>query len=147
MGRKAKGIRAERELVGMFWDSDWAATRVAGSGNTTLPSTDVIAGKNGRTLALECRTVNNDRIYIDKEKVNGMLEFTKKSGYEGWFAIKFDRKGWFFLPCHKIKNYMNLDHLEQNAKSFKDLLECNCKDEQYEFFKKWKKEDFLNSNN
>ncbi|MDD5417805.1 MAG: Holliday junction resolvase Hjc, partial [Candidatus Nanoarchaeia archaeon] len=115
MGRKAKGIRAERELVQMFWESEWAATRVAGSGNTKLPSTDIIAGKEGRTLAIECRTVNNDRIYIDNEKIQGMMEFTKKSGYEVWFAIKFNRKGWFFLPTHKMKNYLNLEHLNQNA--------------------------------
>ena len=137
MGRKSKGIRAERELVQMFWENSWAATRVAGSGNTKFPSTDIIAGKEGRTLAIECRTVNNNKIYVDDNKIKGMVEFIKQSGYEGWFAIKFNRKGWFFIPVHEMKNYINLQHLIENAKSFNDLLINSCKDAQCKFFRKW----------
>lgn len=98
---KKKGTRAERELLHLFWDNGFAVTRTAGSGSITIPSCDLLAGKNGKTLAVECKFIKNS-IYIKEERINELREFSEKFGAEPWFGIKVMNKGWFFLPLEKI---------------------------------------------
>ncbi|MFA6888373.1 MAG: Holliday junction resolvase Hjc [Candidatus Woesearchaeota archaeon] len=103
MSRKSKGISYERELIHLFWKTrEWAAIRIAGSGNTQYPSADVIAGNATRKLAIECKSSKSNSIYISKEDVQTFQEFAKKFGAEPWIAVRFNKTPWHFISMDNL---------------------------------------------
>ena len=97
MNRKSKGINAERELLHKFWKNGWACIRVAGSGSAHYPSPDLIAGKNKRYMAIECKSSKDKIKYLGKDEIKQLVDFSKIFGAEPWIAIRFDKIGWYFL--------------------------------------------------
>lgn len=118
MNRKAKGLNAERELVGMFWAAGWAAIRVAGSGSSRYPSPDIIAGIPSRKLAIECKTTKEQKKYLSNGDIEQILTFAKVFNAEPWVGIRFDKKEWFFLSIDDLnktnKGYVIDDLLTKN---------------------------------
>lgn len=114
LNRKSKGSNAERELLHMFWDNEWAAMRAAGSGSTTFPSPDILAGKGSRKLALECKVTQAIRQYLTKKEICELKEFGSIFGAEQWIGVKFNNVDWYFL---------NLEDLEDAGQSFCISLE------------------------
>jgi Holliday junction resolvase len=102
MNRKAKGSNAERELVKMFWDSGWAAIRVAGSGSARFPNPDVLAGNRIRRVAVECKTVHDSKKYLSGADISQIKEFSEKFGAEPWIAVRFDSQQWYFMGIEEI---------------------------------------------
>lgn len=99
INRKAKGTNAERDLIRKFWEEGWAAIRSAGSGSSQYPSPDLLVGKNGRRLAIECKITADEKKYFPKSEIHLLDYFAKTFGAESWIAIKFPKKEWvFFLP-------------------------------------------------
>lgn len=94
---KAKGTKAERELFHLFWESGWGCARVAGSGSTKKPSTDLIAGNANRLLAVECKSISGKSYYFSKEEIEKLAVFAASFGAEPWIGIRFDNMGWFFM--------------------------------------------------
>ncbi len=110
MSLKSKGISYERELIHLFWGTgNWAAMRIAGSGSIKYPSADILAGNVLRKLAIECKSVKNNAVYIPKEDVEQLKEFAKIYGAEPWIAVRFHNKEWHFLSMD------NLEFTENNA--------------------------------
>jgi Holliday junction resolvase len=97
MSLKSKGISAERELIHLLWKRGYAAVRVAGSGSSQYPSCDILAGKPGRTLVFECKSIRGRSRYIPKEEVEGFLQFAERFGAEPWMAFRFSGTAWHFL--------------------------------------------------
>ncbi len=98
MRRKAKGTRAERDLLDKLWKHGIAAVRIAGSGSTSHPSSDVIAGYKGRIAVIEVKTTSKDTVYIPSDEVTSMRRLAELLGGECWFAVKFSSdRGKFFL--------------------------------------------------
>ncbi|MGM5479852.1 MAG: Holliday junction resolvase Hjc [Nanobdellota archaeon] len=97
MSAKRRGITAERSLVHSFWESGWAAVRVAGSGSSQFPSPDILAGNKGRRLAIECKITTESKKYIPLEDIRHLEYFAKVFGAEVWIAVKFFRKPWAFI--------------------------------------------------
>jgi len=96
--RKAKGTRAERDLLDKLWKHGIAAVRIAGSGSTSHPSSDVIAGYKGRIAVIEVKTTSKDTVYIPSDEVTSMRRLAELLGGECWFAVKFSSdRGKFFL--------------------------------------------------
>lgn len=104
MKTKAKGSNAERELLHMLWDTGWAVIRAAGSGSIPLPSPDLIAGKAGRTLMIECKVTASSIQYFDIIEIQELEECAKRFGAEPWVAVKFNREGWYFVPTTNLEN-------------------------------------------
>ena len=103
MSRKSKGINAERELVHMFWKiNNWSAVRVAGSGSSSFPCPDVLAGNRIRKLAVEYKTVNAKNKYLTNDDINQLNEFATIFGAEPWIGVKF-KSDWFFLSIDNLK--------------------------------------------
>ena len=68
MSNKAKGSKAERELLNLFTEMGWKAARVAGSGKNDNTFCDLIAGKmNRKGYTIEAKSSKKDRIYITKK--------------------------------------------------------------------------------
>lgn len=100
---KIKGTRAERELFHMLWQSFGACVRIAGSGSTTKPAPDLLAGNKNYFLAIECKAVKGDAKYLSDEDVAQLLIFAEQFGAEPWLAVRFDNKGWFFLDARTLE--------------------------------------------
>ncbi len=100
---KAKGSKAERELVRMFWDAGWAAVRVAGSGSASFPNPDVLAGNRSRSVAVECKTVHDIKKYLSSSDVQQLIDFSNCFGAEPWIGIRFDEEKWYFLSIHDLE--------------------------------------------
>ncbi len=98
MRRKAKGTRAERDLLDKLWRQGIAAVRIAGSGSTSHPSSDVIAGYKGKIAVIEVKTTSKEAVYIPSEEVTSMRRLAELLGGECWFAVKFSSdRGKFYL--------------------------------------------------
>ena len=124
---KKKGTRAERELLHMFYDNGFGVLRTAGSGSITIPSCDLLVGKNGKVLAIECKFIK-ENIYIKKDRIKELIDFSKKFGAEPLFGVKVMNKGWFFLNLDKLEkskgnNYVISYNLaKRKGISFNDLI-------------------------
>ncbi len=96
-----KGVRAERELVDMLWRKGFAVVRAAGSGNMYSP--DVIAIKDGKVLAFECKSWKREEVYIEEDQFRKMSEWQRRSGALLYIAWKYPRKGWLFIPFSLLR--------------------------------------------
>ncbi len=128
MNQKAKGTNAERELIKMFWETgEWIAIRSAGSGCSRYPSPDILAGNRLRRLAIECKSSSNDAIYIPKDGISQLEEFSLRFGAEPWLGIRFDQKEWHFISLDDAKqtaiNYtINNDLIKRKGLLFSELI-------------------------
>ena len=100
---KAKGSKAERELLHMFWSKGWACIRSAGSGSMKYPGPDLIVSNKSRRLAIECKTTKRNKQYLDKHDVEQLREFCDIFGAEPWFAVRFARMNWLFLTLDDVE--------------------------------------------
>ena len=105
MNLKAKGTRAERELLELFWKAGFACLRAPASGSMRHPGPDILAGKINRRLAVECKSTKEIKQYITKNDYEQITEFARIFGAEAWFAVRFDnlKDKWFFLNPEDIK--------------------------------------------
>lgn len=128
MSLKSKGIAYERELIHLFWGTgEWAAMRVAGSGSIKYPSADILAGNALRKLAIECKSVKNNAVYIPKENVEQLKEFAKIFGAEPWIAVRFHNKEWHFVSMDNLEFTENsavitTDNIKQKGLLFSEVL-------------------------
>ncbi|MBM4241245.1 MAG: Holliday junction resolvase [Euryarchaeota archaeon] len=112
-----KGTKEERDLVQMFWDSNFAAMRAPASGGATKkPLPDVIAGNGSVYFAIEVKSSSQDRIYIDSGKILGLREFSDIFGAKPYIGVKFRRKKWIFIKLDDLETTKN-----ENYKLDKDL--------------------------
>lgn len=107
---KARGSSAERELLHALYDHGWGAVRAAGSGSVPLEVPDIIAGGDGRVVAIEAKYCAGDRQYFTMQEITDLKEFSRRFGAEAWVAVKFTRRGWHLVPAHTLlssgKNYV-----------------------------------------
>lgn len=97
MSNKAKGSKAERELLDMFVKENYRCVRVAGSGVMENSDCDLISGKPGRKYAIEVKSTKKTSKYITKEQMNNFMVFSEIFGLVPVIAVRFNRIGWFFL--------------------------------------------------
>lgn len=121
--RKAKGTNAERELVHIFWQHGWAASRMAGSGSITIPSPDIIAGKNRELYVIECKTVDKLPKYFSIKEISDLELFAHRIGAKPVVAVKVSRKGWFFLESRFLRKTQKSFIMDQSIKEIKKLDE------------------------
>jgi len=102
MAKYAKGANAERELIEMFSNKGYAAMRAAGSGVSRFPSADVIASNGKKTFAIESKAIKSGYVYLERDKIVKLLEFSQKFGARPYVAVKIKKDDWTFLPAGKI---------------------------------------------
>jgi Holliday junction resolvase len=107
MHRYSKGARAERELVEILKRKGYVVVRAAGSGVNSI-SPDLIAVKNGKVYAFECKFWNRNNLSLEKEKIKYLKEI-QKQGIISYVAWKIPRLGWFLIEPKELeeqeKNY------------------------------------------
>ena len=97
---KKRAADYERVLVNRFWDSGFAVMRApSSSGTSKMPRPDVFAGsaKRNMLLALEIKTSRQEVFYVQKEQIEGLIEFANRVGGKPYLAVKFVGKRMDFL--------------------------------------------------
>ncbi len=125
---KAKGSKAERELFHMLWDNGWSVVRSAGSGCTRLPAPDLVAGNTKRTMAIECKSIKDDKKYFYQDEVDQLKTFSDKFGAEPWIAVRFDKIGWYFVHLNNLEKsagasfLVSLEFAQAKGLKFEELI-------------------------
>lgn len=127
MGNKHKGSNAERELIHRFWEKGWTACRVAGSGSMKHPSPDIIALKEGRSIAIECKATREKYKYLKKEEIMQLMEYSILSNSTPYIALRFLNEDWMFLKPYQLEEKqtsfgISLGQARKSAKRFEDIL-------------------------
>ncbi len=103
-----KGSAEERDLVHKLWERNFAAMRAPASGGATKrPLPDVVAGNGKLYLAIEVKTTTKDKIYIDSEQIDALLEFSKIFGAKPYIGVKFKYTKWLFLEPDNAERTRN----------------------------------------
>lgn len=111
---KQKGSAAERELLDILWENSFGVLRVAGSGSTQHDACDLIAGKNGKSYAIEVKACINGKQYISSDQMSELKTFSQAFGAIPLIAVKWTRKGWSVCPAEQVKATGKLYGVSQN---------------------------------
>ena len=102
---KAKGSKAERELLRLLTENGWRAARVAGSGVNEDSPCDLIAGKIGKKgYAIEAKSSKKNNIYITKNQIEDFIKFSSIIGLQPAIAVRFNYEGWLFLDPKELRD-------------------------------------------
>lgn len=128
MGKKAKGINAERELLHKFWDTGkWIALRAPASGAIRYPCPDLLVGNLIRKLAIECKTTKNTKQYLKQKQVDELRHFAEVFGAEPWIGVRFDHMQWYFMNLEDMEitegnNYViTIENAKRKGLLFEEL--------------------------
>ena len=127
-----RGAQEERELAKMLMEDGFATMRAPASGSkATYPLPDLVAGNSSTDLhyAFQVKTTKRRRIYIPKESIDQLVEFSQRFGCQPIVALKFKRtrRPWVFLRPNQLKstpsrNYkITLKEALQRGKDLKTL--------------------------
>jgi len=101
-GTYRKGARAERELISFFSGKGFEVIRAAGSGVNSL-SPDLLAFRQGKQYAIECKAWDSASLSFEKEKVAGMKRWEEVTGITYLVGWRVSREGWFLFPVHLLE--------------------------------------------
>lgn len=108
MNRYSKGARGERELLNFLYEKGYSVIRAAGSGVNSL-SPDLLAVREGRGIAFECKAWDSSSIFIEPDKVEVLKKWESNSKMELFIGWRINGKGWFFIKLNELnkaeKNY------------------------------------------
>lgn len=105
-GGRARGYRAERELVIKLWRRGFAVMRAPASGSKVKRAMypDVVAIKRGRVAVFEVKSRSKEEtMYLDREQVKKMIEFAERAGGKAFVAIKISGRDWVFIPAERLE--------------------------------------------
>ncbi len=128
-GNKAKGSKAERELVKLFTENSWRAVRVAGSGVGDESPCDIIAAKLGKPgYTIEAKSSKKSSIYISKQQIEDFVLFSNILGLNPVIALRFNREGWLFIKPEMLKDtgkywVISLKNAKEHGKKFSQFFE------------------------
>ncbi|HLC32131.1 MAG TPA: Holliday junction resolvase Hjc [Candidatus Nanoarchaeia archaeon] len=126
---KAKGSKAERELLGLFTEYGWRAVRVAGSGVNDNSPCDLLAGKLGKKgFVVEAKSSKKPIIYITKQQIEDFVLFANTIGLQPVIAARFNYEGWLFISPHQLRDTgtnwaLSLKDAKLNGKRFGQFFE------------------------
>ncbi len=125
---KVKGSRAERELLHMLFEHGWMPLRAAGSGSTTLPAVDLVAGNGKNVIAIECKSISGNKHYFDDEEIEQIEVFSKRFGAEPLIGVRFDNIGWYFIELKDLvkgngkNHFVSLESAQEKGFRFEELI-------------------------
>jgi Holliday junction resolvase len=129
MSNKAKGSKAERELLQLFTENGWRAVRVAGSGVNDNSPCDLLAAKIGKKgYTIEAKSSKKSSIYISKEQIEDFVTFSHILGLSPVIACRFNREGWIFLRPEQLvdsgKNWsISLNYAKEYGLKFSQFFD------------------------
>jgi len=124
---KKRGSDAERELLHLLSQKGFSVARVAGSGMISETACDLFAGNGKKKYAVEVKISSNSKKYLKKEQISELTKFAKNFGLNPVVAIKFLRKGWWFIHPDKLDKtekglVISFDDIRKRGKSFEKFV-------------------------
>uniref|UniRef100_A0A7C5YYA1 Crossover junction endodeoxyribonuclease Hjc n=1 Tax=Ignisphaera aggregans TaxID=334771 RepID=A0A7C5YYA1_9CREN len=121
---RARGFRAERELVTKLWKMGFAVIRGPASGAKIRRSIypDVVAIKDRKIFVFEVKVRSKpSSIYIDRNQLSKVIEFARRASGEALLAIRITSlKIWKAIPFNEI----NIDSATSNRiKISRDVID------------------------
>ncbi len=98
MARYKRGYSFERDVKLKFEKEGWHVIR---SGGSKKP--DLVLGKDGKVVIIECKVTTNDKIYLDPDEVEHLKKVSKAFGADALYAVKIKRKGWNLVDVDALK--------------------------------------------
>ena len=129
MSNKAKGSKAERELLSLFTENGWRAVRVAGSGVNDDSPCDLIAAKLGhKGYTIEAKSSKKTTIYIKKSQIEDFMLFSSTIGLKPVIAARFNFQGWYFISPEDLANSgknwaLSIKTAKEKGKRFSQFFE------------------------
>ncbi|MDE1871599.1 MAG: hypothetical protein KGI06_05175 [Candidatus Micrarchaeota archaeon] len=102
MTRYSKGARSERELLNDLHSRGYSVMRSAGSGINTL-SPDIIAIRDGRGIAFECKAWDRDSLSIENGRFDGLVDWRRNTKMDTFIAWRMNGTGWYFVKLEEMK--------------------------------------------
>ena len=99
----AKGYRAERSLLHELSKMGYMVMRAPHSGSANLALPDIIAVKDGKILAIECKA-REEAFKIENEQLAQLKQWQDVGGATPYIAWKISRKGWKFIHLEHVMN-------------------------------------------
>ena len=93
-----KGYKFEREVKKFLEDVGYCVIRSAGS-----KKPDMIAGKKGNVLVIECKYVSKNVVYLSKKEVDNLRHVAKQFNAEPAILVKRRRKGITMFSLNELK--------------------------------------------
>jgi Holliday junction resolvase len=103
MSGKRKGVKFERELIHRLWEYGYAAMRSPGSGATSYPMPDIVAGNGERFVAIEVKMRAKLPVYLSEQEVKELVMFANLFGCKPFIAVKISRSDWKFFQIAQLK--------------------------------------------
>lgn len=104
---RRRGFEAERELTRILWRHGFAVVRGPASGARAkrIFYPDLVALFKGRIFIIEVKYRRNTKqaIYIAKDKVDRLVDFTRRAGGTLVVAVKVPNKDWLIIEFDKIR--------------------------------------------
>ncbi|MDE1860343.1 MAG: hypothetical protein KGH72_01350 [Candidatus Micrarchaeota archaeon] len=124
--RYQRGARAERELLGTFYETGWSVIRSSGSGVNAL-SPDLLVAKDRVCIAIECKAWDRGSLSIGPEQFLKLLEWEKNTSFPTYVAWRVNRKGWYFIRLDEFtkgeKNYnVTMKKVSEINRLFDDVV-------------------------
>jgi len=91
--RKKIAANVEREVLRLIWDFGYAALRVAGSGSSSYPASDLIARIGDELYIIEVKSTHSERIRINEEQQEQLSLLADKFKAKILIVLKFFGKG------------------------------------------------------
>ncbi|MEM1610069.1 MAG: Holliday junction resolvase Hjc [Sulfolobales archaeon] len=105
--RGRAGVQQERDLALRLWEMGFAVIRGPASGAKAkrILYPDLVAIRSGSIYIFEVKTrVREEPIYIEKNQVEKLLEFARRSGGKAFIAVKIvGSSGWKLVPIEMLK--------------------------------------------
>lgn len=97
-----KGANYERQLKKMFEAKGFLVIRAAGSAHDHT-SPDLLVLSSTKRIAVECKAWNSGNLWIERDRMDLMKEFEKRSAIPYYVAWKVSREEWRFFPLIMMK--------------------------------------------
>lgn len=127
---KRRGVSIERRIVSKLRNKGFAVIRAPASGSKRKDSIpDIVAMKSGVILTIEVKSRREgNKIYLRREQIEGIWDFSKKAGAEPFVAVKVgDEREIYFVKLSSLNqtpggNYvLDVNNVEDKM-SFDDLI-------------------------
>jgi len=115
--KKRLSANVEREILKRIWEYGFAALRIAGSGSTSFPATDIIARLGEDIYIIEVKRTVGEKVYIKEDQIEQLEILKEKYPFvKNFKVVELEESVKLLLP-QKVTFRLGSYHLSSEALS------------------------------